>query len=263
MTAASHWAPFSSFHRAPRPPSCFRSLPSFFPYTSEPGPCLTLLKNHGPIIQTPHRSRMICTFGRRLLSPGNSSPRFSTVCQPTDLFAQFSPTLLVRPIALGIVIVIFFRCITALFNPANRTREGTKWPLIIYTVLMFSLVTVRSAMTLNLMSVSFIDNREFHDVGDRLPPGPIGYMLSAQCLKAIGIIPNLTFLLNNWLADGLLVCFSLPFTRPEASHRLLVQLYRCYVIYAMNLWAIVFPSLMYLGSLGAYLTPPHVDSAPG
>jgi len=128
---------------------------------------------------------------------------------------------------------------------------------------MFSLVTVRSVMTFNLMSISFIDNREFHGVGDRLPPGPIGYTLSAQCLRAIGIIPNLTFLLNNWLADGLLVCFSLPFTHPEASHRLLFQLYRCYVIYAMNLWAIAFPSLMYLGSLGAYPTPPHVGSAPG
>jgi len=38
------------------------------------------------------------------------------------------------------------------------------------------------------------------------------------------------FLLNNWLADGLL-------------------LYRCYLIYAMNFWVIAFPSFMLLGSL--------------
>jgi len=31
----------------------------------------------------------------------------------------------------------------------------------------------------------------------------------------------------------------------------------------MSLWAIAFPCLTYLGSLGTYLTPPHVGGALG
>ena len=107
---------------------------------------------------------------------------------------------------LGIIIVMFFQCITALFDPANRRREGTKWGLIIYTVLMFSFVTIRTVMGLNLVSISFVDNREFPGVGDGFPPGPIGYTLSV-CSKATSVVPGLMFLLNNWLADGLLASF--------------------------------------------------------
>ena len=202
---------------------------------------------------------MICTFGRSQFSPGNSSARFSTVCRPIYPFVLF---LLTLSIVLGIVIVMFFQCITALFDPANRRREGTRWGLIIYTVLMFSFATIRTLMGLNLMSISFIDNREFPGVGDQLPPGPIGYTLSL-CPKASSIVPGLAFLFNNWLANGLLVCFSLPCTHPEVSHRLLFQLYRCYVIYSMNLWVIAFPCFTYLGSLGTHLTRPHVGRALG
>ena len=158
--------------------------------------------------------------------------------------------------------MMFFQCITALFDPANRRREGTKWALIIYTILMFSFVTIRTGMGLNFISTSFIDNREFPGVGGQLPPGPIGYTLSA-CPKATSAVTNLASLLNNWLANGLLVCFSLLCTRPEVSHRLLFQLYRCYVIYDMNLWAIAFPCFTYLGSLGTYLVPPHVSGTLG
>jgi len=90
-------------------------------------------------------------------------------------------------------------------------------------------VTVFTAMNLNIQSISYIDNREFPGVEGVLPPGPIGYQWSIYS-NVLTVVPNLMFLLNNWLADGLL-------------------LYRCYVIYAMNLWVIAFPCLMYLASL--------------
>ena len=48
----------------------------------------------------------------------------------------FLLTLFVRPIVLGIIIMMFFQCIAALFDPANRRREGTKWALVIYTILL-------------------------------------------------------------------------------------------------------------------------------
>jgi len=142
------------------------------------------------------------------------------VCRHTRPFILFLLTSFARFIVLGIVIVMFFQCITALFDPANRRREGTKWALVTYTIVMFSFSTIRFIMTLNLVSISFVDNREFPGFGDQLPPGPIGYMLSA-CPKATSVVPGLMFLLNNLLADGLLASFFLPFTHPEVSHKLL------------------------------------------
>jgi len=59
-------------------------------------------------------------------------------------------------------------------------------------------------MNLNVQSDSFIDNREFPGVPDVLPAGPIGYQYFIYS-RPLTIIPNLMFLLNNWLADGLLV----------------------------------------------------------
>ena len=72
---------------------------------------------------------------------------------------------------------------------------------------MFLLVTVATAMGLNLQSVSHVDNREFPADG-QFPPGPMGYKFFIYT-KAISLVPNLTFQLNQWLADGLLVSFVL------------------------------------------------------
>ena len=92
----------------------------------------------------------------------------------------------------------------ALINPTNRRRQGIKWGLVSYTVIMFSFVTIFTAMNLNIQSVSYIDNREFPGVENVLPPGPLGYQWFLYS-DVLTIVPNLMFLLNNWLADGLLV----------------------------------------------------------
>ena len=109
----------------------------------------------------------------------------------------------------GIVIVMFFQCMDALFDPVNRAKGGTKWPLVAHTAAMFSFVTVYIATSLDLQSISYIDNREFPGIDGLVPPGPLGYQLSIY-YKAINLVPNLMVLLNNWLADGLLVSFILP-----------------------------------------------------
>jgi len=104
----------------------------------------------------------------------------------------------------GVLIVLFFQCMTALFNPANRRRKGVKWGLASYTVLMFSFATVLTGMQLHTQSISFIDNRSFPGLGGLVPPGPLGYQAfiwSGPLLLA----PNLVFILSNWLAHGLLV----------------------------------------------------------
>jgi len=136
---------------------------------------------------------------------------------------------LVGSILYGIIIVLFFECMAALFNPAHRGGEGIKWGLVSYTVVMFLLITVKTAMNLDVQSISFIDNREFPGTEEVPTPGPYGYLWLVS-LRAIRIIPTAIFPLTNWLADGLL-------------------LYRCYVIYGKKLWVIAFPCLMYLGSV--------------
>lgn len=91
----------------------------------------------------------------------------------------------------------------ALFDPVNHARGGVRWGLVAHTIAMFSLVTVYTAMTLDIQSLCYVDDREFPGVGSALPPGPIGYRFLLLS-KPINIIADSTFLLNNWLADGLM-----------------------------------------------------------
>ena len=124
------------------------------------------------------------------------------------LDVRLSVTILSVWFALGIVIVLFFQCMTALFNPVHRRGERIKWGLVCYTATMFSLTTVFTTSILDLQSISYIDNREFPGVDTTLPPGPLGYQWFLYS-DVLTIVPNLMFLLNNWMADGLLVGSSL------------------------------------------------------
>lgn len=92
----------------------------------------------------------------------------------------------------------------ALFNPTNRANGGIKWPLVFHTVAMFSFATVDTALNSDLQSICYVDNRDFTGVDRRLPSGPIGYQQFVYS-AAITVVPNITFLLNTCLADGLLV----------------------------------------------------------
>jgi len=106
---------------------------------------------------------------------------------------------------LGMLVVLFFKCMTALFNPVYRRGEGIKWGFVFYTAIMFSLVTVHLTTNLHVLSISYIDNREFAGpVNGVVLHGPYGYQASIN-FKAISVIPRAAFRLNNWSADGLLV----------------------------------------------------------
>ena len=114
----------------------------------------------------------------------------------------------------GMLVVLFFKCMSALFNPVYRRGEGINWGLVSFTVVMFSLATVCTAMNLDINSISYIDNREYPGDGGTAP-GPLGY-IATVFYKAINIVPNTAFVLNNWLADGLLASFlfDAAFPRP-------------------------------------------------
>ena len=116
-------------------------------------------------------------------------------------------TSFVRSI-LGIVIVLFFKSLAALFDPVHRRGGPVKWGLVTYTVVMFLLVTIGTALQLDTHSISYINNRGFPGVEGVLSPGPLGYQQFINP-EAIAIIQNVVSNLNNWLADGFLVCSSL------------------------------------------------------
>jgi len=113
------------------------------------------------------------------------------------------------------LIVLFFKCMTALLSSAYHRGEGIKWNLVSYTVVMFSWATVLTGMDLDIQSISHIDNREFTGPEGLLPSGPLGYFLSIY-LKPINVIPNAAFVVGGWLADGFLVSplFDAAFTLP-------------------------------------------------
>ena len=118
---------------------------------------------------------------------------------------------------LGVLIVLFFKCITALLNPVYRRGGSIKWGLVLYSVVMFSLATVFTAMNLDIESISYIDNRNFPGASGVEHPGPLGYFDSIY-FKAINIVPNVAYVVSNWLADGFLVSslFGSAFTCPGA-----------------------------------------------
>ena len=114
---------------------------------------------------------------------------------------------------LGVVVAVFIQCMTALFDPIYRRGEPIKWGIISYTVAMFLLVTIETAMQLNTQSVSYVDNRECQSMLTVLGT----YQGPEFIPRAISITQNIMFTSNNWLADGLLVSssFSAAFTHPD------------------------------------------------
>ena len=92
----------------------------------------------------------------------------------------------------------------ALLHPTNRANGGTRWELVAHTAATFTFVTIYTAMTLHIQSISYIDNREFPGTNDVLAPGPLGYQDSISS-RAISIVPDLMSLLSQWLADSLMV----------------------------------------------------------
>ena len=90
-----------------------------------------------------------------------------------------------------------------LFRPANSMKKVIKWLLVVHTVAMFSFLTILLGITLNWVSLEYINNREFPN-NDDYSPGPLG---SSNIIDN-GALPDIRivmFPLNQWLADGLLV----------------------------------------------------------
>ena len=107
-------------------------------------------------------------------------------------------------VVVGILVVLFFQCMVALFNSANRRREGINWWLVSYTVLMFSLATILLGTGMTVQFDCYIDNREYPGAEGGGDLGPLGYRDSigpGALLMTDGLVSSLSY----WLADGFLV----------------------------------------------------------
>ena len=98
---------------------------------------------------------------------------------------------------------LFFQCMAALLSPANPMRRGTRGALVAHTMALYSFLTVPLGGSLSYLSTAYVNNRGFPG-DDKFPPGPIGYY-NALGTDATGLVFTVTFPLNQWLADGLLV----------------------------------------------------------
>ena len=133
-----------------------------------------------------------------------------------DTPLPISPSVRAHTMFPGIVIVVFFQCMAALFDPVHRRGEPVKWGLVSYVVVMFSLATVQTAINLHILSMSYIDDRKFPGFEGSMLPGPLAYQLLRFSLP-LGLTPSVMYHLSNWLADGLLVSFSLDAGFPQSD----------------------------------------------
>lgn len=109
-----------------------------------------------------------------------------------------------RSSILGVIIILFFRCMSGLLYPVDRTRgDARKWPLVAYVMVTFSIAIISNAPNFDFLSLQYIDNRGFPGDGDRAPAGPIGYLFSTNF--PVNKASFVAVFLNLWLTDGLLV----------------------------------------------------------
>jgi len=139
----------------------------------------------------------VCTCGRSIGLPDNLSARYHTVrARDSRLYVRLPVLTSFVRFVLGILIVLLFDCMTALFNPVHRGGERINWVLASYTMIMFSLVTALTTMKLNFLSISYTDNREYPGVEGKTDPGPYGY-LDVIYANPVNAIPNIAFCWNN------------------------------------------------------------------
>ncbi|KAL0059241.1 hypothetical protein AAF712_014019 [Marasmius tenuissimus] len=141
---------------------------------------------------------------------------------------------LVGGICYGIIVVLVFQCAAAVLSSSNKNM---RIPMLIYVAFMFALGTIFTALNLNGLQDRYIQFRNFPE------GGPLGYGLS-QFSSWRSILANTVYIVSNWLADGLLI-------------------YRCFVIWNRRKAILVFPMIMFGGSISMGVITLYKSSSPG
>ncbi|KAJ7792083.1 hypothetical protein B0H13DRAFT_1675808 [Mycena leptocephala] len=136
-------------------------------------------------------------------------------------------------IVFGIDVCVFLQAMHLLIYDPPRRQEKRNIPLIAYTFVLFALGTIFVAIDLNGLKLMFVDNRD-------APGGPTGFALS-QYSKPRDVVGNACAIISDWLAAGLL-------------------LYRCVIIFHLNLAIVALPIFIYLAAIGEYLSHIRVTS---
>ncbi|KAH7924330.1 hypothetical protein BV22DRAFT_1129896 [Leucogyrophana mollusca] len=137
-------------------------------------------------------------------------------------------------LAYGASLVLFLQCMYAFYNRGDMARER-RWLFMLYISLMFSFGTAYIGINSTLWRNMFVDDRNY-------PGGPMGYSLGIYN-QPPSVAANAFFVLANWFADGLL-------------------LYRCLVVYSERHWVVLFPGMMYLGSISMGIALQYATSRP-
>lgn len=105
-------------------------------------------------------------------------------------------------VAYGAVIILFSKCVLFLFSQL-RAPTRTRFTIILftYTCLIFILSTLFMGSLAKFTEMAFIDNRMF-------PGGPSAYE-DAMFSAPQSVLGNASFVIGNWLSDGIVVCLLL------------------------------------------------------
>ena len=185
---------------SPPSPATLQSNPYLRSRTSNP--CLALRQHPGQTTPMPHTSQPCYTSQIRNLLLELSLVRYSMVWCSIWHLPIVAHLCRLTPL-LGVTTAMFFRCMRVLLSPVDPIKGARKWAFVAHTVAMFAFLTI-PGIGLNFSSTCYVDNRAFPGAGG-YPPGPIGYDLIIKT-EAANVIFNVMFPLNQWLADGLLVC---------------------------------------------------------
>ncbi|PBK76494.1 hypothetical protein ARMSODRAFT_1078617 [Armillaria solidipes] len=126
-------------------------------------------------------------------------------------------------IAYGILLTMVLQCFQGLF--ALR-KEEKQWWIWIYVSAVLVLATIGIAGNQRFIQMTYIDDRNY-------PGGPNAFTLSFYAATS-NLMSFIAYIILGWLADGLV-------------------LYRFFVIYDRNLWAVIGLTVIYLGDIGSGL----------
>lgn len=111
---------------------------------------------------------------------------------------QPSGTLLSPRIVLGVYVVLFFMCFSALWDGRTASPRHS-YIMMAYTAVVFALTTVGNAMQMRDLELVLVDNRNY-------PGGPMAYAQEQGSRRTLVPACTAVFTVSAWLADGLLVC---------------------------------------------------------
>ncbi|KAF9010830.1 hypothetical protein BDQ17DRAFT_1273497 [Cyathus striatus] len=152
---------------------------------------------------------------------GGISPPGAT---PESLFIEKTNLdgVVFSAVTFGGLFALAFECMQHIGTKHRRSR--LEWILFGYSFLLLALGTIGFAGSMKFNDMTFIDDRNY-------PGGPNGFAI-AYYSHWINLMSFICYILMSWVSDAFV-------------------LYRGYIIWTSNLWVMIFPTLVYLGSIGS------------